>query len=78
MSRPRRNFDQEFRDGVARTVKETGRSVAHVAREPGLNEGTLGNWVCRDAAERADGLSVDKGAELVRLRTRVAESEDGA
>ncbi len=43
MSRPRRRFDVEFRDGAVRIVKETGRPVAHVARELGVNEGTLGN-----------------------------------
>ena len=68
MSRPRREFDREFRDGAVRIVNETGRPVAHVARELGVNEGTLGNWVRRDRAERAGGLSADERAELVRLR----------
>ena len=68
MSRPRRNFDREFRDGAVRIVKETGRPVAHVARELGVNEGTLGNWVRRDRVERAGGLGSDERAELVRLR----------
>ncbi len=68
MSRQRRRFDSEFRDGAVRIVKETGRPVAHVARELGVNEGTLGNWVRRDGAERAGGLSADERAELARLR----------
>ncbi len=42
-----------------RIVRETGRSVAQVARDLGVNEGTLGNWVHRDAAERAGGLCAD-------------------
>ncbi len=75
MSRPRRKFDREFRDGAVRIVKETGRPVAHVARELGVCEGTLGNWVRRDAAERAGGLSADERAELARLRRWVAELE---
>lgn len=75
MSRPRRSFDREFRDGAVRIVKETGRPVAHVARDLGVNEGTLGTWVRQDQAERAGGLSVDERAELVRLRKRVAELE---
>ena len=53
MSRPRRIFDREFRDGAVRIVNETGRPVAQVARELGVNEGTLGNWVRRDRAELA-------------------------
>ena len=72
MSRPRRNFDREFRDGAVRIVTETGRPVAHVARELGVNEGTLGNWVRRDRAERSGGLSADERAELVRLRKKNA------
>ncbi|WP_419923597.1 transposase [Candidatus Poriferisocius sp.] len=65
MSRPRRSFGREFRDGAVRIVRETGRpvTVAHIARELGINEGTLGNWVRRDQAE------------LARLRKRVAELE---
>ncbi|WP_420618060.1 transposase [Candidatus Poriferisocius sp.] len=75
MSRPRRDYDREFRDGAVRIVKETGRPVAHVARELGVNEGTLGNWVRRDRDERSGGLSGDERAELARLRRRVAELE---
>ena len=78
MSRLRRNFDREFRDGAVRIVEETGRPVAHVARELGVNEGTLGNWVRQDRAEQSGGLSADERAELARLRKRVAESGDGA
>ena len=68
MSRPRRSFDREFRDGAVRIVKETGRPVARVARELGVCEGTLGHWVRQDAAERAGGLNSDERAELVGLR----------
>jgi len=49
--------------------------VAHVARELGVCEGTLGNWMRRDAAERAGGLTADERAELAKLRKRVAELE---
>ncbi len=28
-----------------RLVRETGKPIAQVARELGINEGTLGNWV---------------------------------
>ncbi len=48
----RRRFDREFREGAVRIVRETGRPIAQVARELGLNEGTLGRWVNVDRRAR--------------------------
>ena len=76
MAETRRKFDQEFRAGAVRIVQETGRPVAQVARELGINEGTLGNWVATDrrARDRGNGsLSENERAELVRLRRENAE-----
>src|SRR2546427_698823 len=76
MAGTRRNFDQEFKAGAIRIVRETGRPVAQVARELGLNEGTLGGWVAADRRARERGgseLGEDERAELVRLRREVAE-----
>jgi transposase len=37
MSATPRRFDRGFREGVVRIVRETGKSIAVVAREPGRN-----------------------------------------
>ena len=72
----RRKFDQEFREGAVRIVRETGKPIAQVAKDLGINEGTLGNWVAKDRRAREGGngtLSEDERAELARLRKDNAE-----
>lgn len=71
----RRRFDPEFREGAVRIVRETGKSVAQVARDLGIGSETLRNLVARDKVERgeAEGLSRYECAELALLRREVAE-----
>ena len=76
MAETRRKFDQDFKEGAVRLVRETGKPIAQVARDLGINEGTLGNWVtiARRARDGGDGpLSEDERAELARLRKENAE-----
>ena len=40
-----RRFTPEFREEAARMVVETSRPIAEVARELGIHETSLGNWV---------------------------------
>ena len=51
-ARDSRQFTAEFREAAVRIVRETGRPIAQVARELGINAGTLGNWVAKDRAGR--------------------------
>ena len=75
MPEKRTKYDAEFREGAVRIVEETKKTIAQVARDLGVNEGTLGNWVTKARAERdgSSGLSKDDYAELQRLRAEVAE-----
>jgi transposase len=76
MAETRRKFDQDFKEGAVRLVRETGKPIAEVARDLGIKEGTLGNWVNADRRRRGDGTGVldeDERAELVRLRKENAE-----
>ena len=76
MPEVRRKFDPDFRAGAVRIVKESGKPIAQVARDLGINERTLANWVARDrqaTAPAAGVLSEDERAELARLRRENAE-----
>ena len=75
MSEKRKKYDREFRDGAVRIVRETGKPIAQVARDLGVHEGTLGNWVAhdREAREGRGELTRDDLEELKRLRSEVAE-----
>jgi transposase len=76
MARNYRKFDEDFKRGAVRLVSETGKPIAQVARELGINEGTLGNWCARARREREGEnapLSEGERAELDRLRRENTE-----
>ena len=75
MPEKRMKYDAEFREGAVRIVEETRKPIAQVARDLGVNEGTLGNWVNQARAARVGHgeLAKDDYEELRRLRAEVAE-----
>jgi transposase len=70
-----RNFTPEFREVAVKAVIETSRPIAEVAREMGVNEGTLGNWVNKYRAEHpaSEDLNI---SERARLRELEAENRE--
>ena len=74
MAVARRKFDEDFKIGAAGLVRGTGKPIAQVARELGINEGTLGNWCAQERRRRGDGaLTESEREELRRLRKENAE-----
>ncbi|MEV5746164.1 transposase [Microbispora rosea] len=79
MGETRRRFDPEFRAGAVRIVRETGKSIAQVARDLGINAGTLANWVQMDRLAREQNIGTNgelaesEREELARLRRQKAE-----
>jgi transposase len=77
MVRQYRKFDEDFKAGAVRLVFETGKPIAQGARDLGVNEGMLGNWVAAARRQRDGGgdgpLSEEERAELARLRRENAE-----
>ena len=76
MSKKRRSFTPEYKEEAAKMVIEASRPIAESARDIGINEQTLRNWVnaYREAhAGEEPPLSVSERAELRELKEEVRE-----
>ena len=71
MARPKKNYSPEFREEAVKLVIETSRPIAQVAKELGIHEGTLGNWVNTYRREHVG----DEPALTVSERARLRELE---
>ena len=67
--RNRRQFTQEFKRDAVELVRTSGRPIAEIARELGIYDSTLGNWVKQDRIDRGEreGLTSDERARLHQL-----------
>jgi transposase len=67
----RRSFTEDFKAGAVRLVLDEGKTVAAAARDLGLTESSLRNWVEHARADRTKGktgLTTEERAELAGLR----------
>lgn len=72
----RRNYSAEFKTEAVKLVIDTSRPIAHVARELGIVEQTLGNWVNEYKREHAGDEPDLSVAERARLRELERENRD--
>jgi len=72
MSRNYRKFDEDCGASGGRDWE----AMARVARELGINKGTLGNWCAKASRAAGEGeveLTETERAELARLRKEIVE-----
>jgi transposase len=71
-----RKYSDELRERAVRLVFESGRPIAHVARDLGIHKEALRLWVRRaeaDSGRRPELLRSDEREELKLLRKENAE-----
>jgi transposase len=71
-----RKFSPEFREEAARMVVETSRAIAEVARELGIGETSLGNWVRAYREQHAGDEPPLQLSERARLRELERENRE--
>ena len=72
----RRKLSPEFREEAVMLVIETSRPIAQVARELGVNEGTLGRWVKAHRSEHPEveePLNIEERARMRELEREIRE-----
>jgi transposase len=73
--RKRRAFTDEFKAETVRLIRESGKSIAVVARELGLTESAVRAWVRQGESDAGHGpagvLTSEEREELGRLRREV-------
>ena len=74
--RTRRSFTEDYKAGAVRLVLDEGKTIAAAARDLGLTESSLRNWVEQARADRTKGktgLTMTEREELAQLRKDVRE-----
>jgi transposase-like protein len=72
MGQARTKYTQAYKDEAVELVVSSGRPIAEIARDLGINEGTLGNWVL---TARKSGKVVNKPLDIDE-RARLKELEE--
>ena len=73
-----RPYPREFREGAVALARQGERPIGEIAKELGIAESCLRNWLKQDQLdrrERDDGLTSKEREELRELRRRVRRLE---
>ena len=76
MGSKRVKYSPEFKDEAVRMVIDGSRPIAEVARELGVHDGTLGNWVNKYRVEHPVAEQALTVSERVRLRELESENRE--
>jgi transposase-like protein len=76
LSKKHQKFSPEFREEIAKLVVDGQRSIAQVAREYGLSDTTVGNWVRKYREEHAEDEPPLQLSERARLRELERENRE--
>jgi transposase len=77
--RNRRKFTSEFKAEAVALVDASGGNIAKVAKELGVGDSSLGNWVRQAREDAAGAPSVEERAEIRELKReldRVSRERD--
>ena len=72
MGQARKKYTQQYKDEAVELVVSSGRPIAEIARNLGINEGTLASWVNR---AKASGKLKEKPLDT-EGRARLKELEE--
>ena len=71
MGQARKKYTQEYKDEAVELATSFGRPIAEIARNLGINEGTLANWVNtakKSGKLKEKPLDTDERAEAAETR----------
>jgi transposase len=75
VARSKRSFSVEFREKAVAYVVEQDKSIAGAARELGIGESTLANWI-KTAREQGSGEGSPSASEREEIRELRAENRE--
>lgn len=73
MAQTRRRFTPEYKAEVVQLMRTSGKSIAQIARDLGINKGSLHEWLRQadvDTGKR-EGLTTAEREELARARREI-------